>query len=94
MAHRRSRIGPLLWSLLVCPIIGLVAGLAAGRGDSPKIAVLTFIAVPAALSVLGLIVMRRSRVEVIVLAILSAAIEGATVLLLFIALASRGIYDT
>ena len=94
MASTRSRTGPLAWSLVACPILGLAVGLAAARYAGGTVSLVAFIAMPVVLSVGGLLAMGRSAAETITLSPISAAEAGLVLLVLFLLLANIGVYDT
>ena len=93
MSQSRGITVPLGWSVIVCPLVGLVAALVV-RGSGATLGVLVFIGVPFLLSAVGLIWMLRSAVDIIVLSALASVTSGLVWFLIFSALAGQGVYDT
>lgn len=94
IGHWTRRASALTWSLLACPLIGLLIGWVAGGDLAGVGTVAIFIGIPVCLSLGGLSLLRRGALETVVLSVLSGAEGGFALFVLVLWLASQGIFDT
>lgn len=83
-----------LWSLVVCPVLGLLAVFPThGEGGATRF-VLLFCVLPAVLAAIGGVVTHRDPALTIGLSIAAGLLGAAVWLLVIIAAAASGVYDT